>query len=363
MKVRRWFGGLVFSGVSVLGALSSCGQFSAGDCTDKGLCPPPATRDGGEGGASDAPAGCIPGSDEICDNGIDDNCDGLIDCADPQCSATGWKCVEPPSDGWNGPVALSDRAGTTAAPCASSYTLDLFTVFDNPTAAAADCVCTCDTPTGSKCSDAKAVYSGDPTCGTCATPGDLPQSNQCAAPVICGQIPHVKVLPPPASGGTCTPQQTPTIASPTWGKVGHICGHSPNSGGCSAAAWCAPPAPANFAGSCVTSPGDRACPTPGFTQKFVYFDSVIDTRACTDCTCGSPTGVTCGGTFSIFDQPGCTSTATSTFTMSTTCYPLKQTTQSIVASALTPVGGSCIPQPGTGTGGVAPTNPRTVCCP
>ena len=47
---------------------------------------------GGGGGSGSAPAGPPPpppplGGDEICDNGIDDDLDGLVDCDDPDCYA------------------------------------------------------------------------------------------------------------------------------------------------------------------------------------------------------------------------------------------------------------------------------------
>ncbi len=36
-----------------------------------------------------------PGAQEICDNGIDDNCDGRTDDADPQCGSAGWAVAAP----------------------------------------------------------------------------------------------------------------------------------------------------------------------------------------------------------------------------------------------------------------------------
>ena len=49
-------------------------------------------------GGCDTKASCC--SDvEICDDGIDNDCNGLSDCADPRCSSAGWSCTSLPSGG------------------------------------------------------------------------------------------------------------------------------------------------------------------------------------------------------------------------------------------------------------------------
>ena len=44
--------------------------------------------------ASAAAGGCAPGQPEICNDGVDDNCNGLVDCADPGCFGNR-ACVTP----------------------------------------------------------------------------------------------------------------------------------------------------------------------------------------------------------------------------------------------------------------------------
>src|SRR5262245_6655050 len=53
---------------------------------------------------TDTPGDAATG-DEDCTNGVDDNGDGLIDCADPRCSP-GFACVSIIPTGWQGYVAL-----------------------------------------------------------------------------------------------------------------------------------------------------------------------------------------------------------------------------------------------------------------
>jgi len=69
-----------------------------------------AEPDASAGGAS--PDGATFPTAEDCGNGEDEDLDGLIDCADDDCSS--YTCAPVVSDGWTGPVAL--YLGTDPSP-------------------------------------------------------------------------------------------------------------------------------------------------------------------------------------------------------------------------------------------------------
>jgi uncharacterized repeat protein (TIGR01451 family) len=112
-------------GVCIHPAIPGCVRCSAASqCNDGDSC----TTDSCVGGACAHTAipGCTPCTPkpEVCDNGIDDDCDGLTDCADPDCasspacSATAEICNNCIDDDHNGLIDAEDPAC-----CAESMTL------------------------------------------------------------------------------------------------------------------------------------------------------------------------------------------------------------------------------------------------
>src|SRR5689334_5880623 len=70
--------------------------------------------------------GVVEGGDgEDCTNGVDDNDDGLIDCADPGCS--GYACVSVIPMGWQGYVALYDGPAAKDPGCGGDFPRSVFT--------------------------------------------------------------------------------------------------------------------------------------------------------------------------------------------------------------------------------------------
>src|SRR5207247_1349188 len=64
--------------------------------------------------AKDAPDTGTCALSEDCTNGVDDNCDQLSDCADPQCT-TGYTCTEAAPAGWSAPVVRFEGPGAPPA--------------------------------------------------------------------------------------------------------------------------------------------------------------------------------------------------------------------------------------------------------
>lgn len=79
--------------------LSTKGQKASADATT-GAGGTATTGSGGHAGARP------DGGGELCDNGVDDDGNGKVDCEDPACGD--YECVEVPPEGWDGPYRIRE---------------------------------------------------------------------------------------------------------------------------------------------------------------------------------------------------------------------------------------------------------------
>ncbi len=305
---------------------------------------------GGSGAGSDGGPGT-----EDCSNGLDDDGDDAIDCADPKCQAQGYTCVAAAPSGWSGPFAY--WVGTPShAPCPSAYPASVFKGWSDLTAPASDCSCSC-VKAGDDCEAQVGwwPWKSPPTCGSTPT-GNWYSGVNCNV----------------ADGGNfklfgfrstaqCTPKVSNKMTPPATWKTGKQLCEASNLGACVAKDQvCAPPIPTPFASkNCVAKLGAHSCPSPYLTAHQLYQD-VADSRDCT-CSCNLAHGScsaevalpvnSCFQSFPLKPKVGeCHLTASSSAKVS-----IKVQKDSITTSA------SCTPAKQQ-TGSATPSELVTVCC-
>jgi hypothetical protein len=327
---------------------------------------------GNDGSGSDSPAvppgdGC--GGAEICSNGVDDNCDGHIDCDDPQCApTTGWQCVAAVPAGWS--IVSYEMNGHDA--CGAGFGSPA-NVVEGPSAATTGCACG-----GCTVTDPGSCTTGD---FTAAIDGAVVGSCS-AAPLtlkggggLCTKLAQnyktaagskVKVTAAPWQGpGACTPAQ-PTPPAVTLAGQGETCTLATTpGGGCANGGACAPAATGSFA-VCIAQAGDATCPS-GFSHKHAVGSAVSDGRSCGTCSC-SVTATCTTPQETLFTADACTTTGKDVATpvdADGQCDALNdgagQQYSAYTYTALT--NATCLGSGGALTGTLSLSVPQTICCP
>jgi hypothetical protein len=246
-----------------------------------------------------------------------------------------------------------------------------------------DCgTCACSAPTGScdlpstisataaACGQTGATTTFDPASGwsgACDSNDAIPSGKLCGG-VKCVQ--SVTMGPMTLNDGACTPSpaQFPPPSPPTWKTAAIACGINPFFTCPDPYARCAPAARPGFK-VCVfaDSLGDVPCATVGpYTERHVFYGDFDDTRACSPCTCGAPSGSACSSTVSLYTDGACSSQVGS-LTVDATgpkCVDVPSGSALGSKSATPPsyTPGACAPGGGAPTGAATPTKAATYCC-
>ncbi|MDI1430349.1 hypothetical protein [Polyangium sorediatum] len=335
---------------------------------------------GGEGGDGMGGQGGVPGAED-CLNGTDDDGDTLVDCADDDCTP-GFSCVPEAPVGWEGFAALFEGAEAQEPSCSGAFASNTYTGNHTLLTPPHTCsACTCGSPTGQTCTLPTTITLSDKPCGQVAgisNPFNPPQNwtGACSAQSgyaleqVCGGAPcnpSVSAPKPTIVGGSCDPAGgVANKPLESWAFLGKACINAPKGGGCGAGEVCQPRAPLPFLGEvCVFKGGDNSCPAGQYADKHLFYEDVEDSRACTTCTCGSPTGSSCDATIQVSSDTGCNSELAS-FTAGQ-CANLPNNFATILGrkAAITnpPSGGACaVSGGGQATGAITPDNATTFCC-
>ncbi|HYQ43414.1 MAG TPA: hypothetical protein VER11_15645 [Polyangiaceae bacterium] len=217
------------------------------------------------------------------------------------------ECIARAPAGWQGPMALWEGSGSSTVPgCPPGYAdpTDLHSELIAPDGA---CTCTCSAE-GQVC-DAELRIFDDLACThACA---NVPTTLTCAAVSGCvGSQGSVSVDSVTISGGTCV-SKVSDIPPPTWKYNERLC-QTNDSGSCDDPGKVCAPTPRVPYGAqlCVkrdvfVGQDPPPCPT-AYSHPFKSLHSeYMDHRECSPCTCGSVSGGSCSGSFSMSSKNAC----------------------------------------------------------
>jgi hypothetical protein len=322
---------------------------------------------GGQGGGV-AGSGGTGGPAEDCGNGVDDNADTLVDCADPLCATS--HCIAPGTPAnWLGPVVVYVGPDTNLG-CPPSWPTVVAEGGTDVTFAAPSCAgCTCGAPAGATC--AAPVHSFWSAAGCSGNP---PTATQTPAPGVCVPIAaaaslleSARAAAPVASGGSCgSGGGQPNNPAPTFSDHALVCAGSSLGAGCSGSDVCAPdPGPAFEPTVCVWKAGGGTCnQIAPYSSRLTIHQSIADNRGCSACGCGSPSGMGCTGVTTLYEGATNSTCLAPSVPMSDDGVWCADGTDfgSMLFQPGAPSGGSCLPSGGTGTGSVTGGNDVVLCC-
>jgi hypothetical protein len=334
---------------------------------------------GGGGGASTSNGVGGATGPEACLDGVDNNGDGMVDCADAACGD--YECVDTAPDGWGGPYRVTTSTLPVPAPVQCDGGTAPETFFSEPAGPAECSACSCGDIQGASCSPAGITcWTGSTTCMGANTQ-DLTaalQNAQCNKPT--NQVANTSQLScsltapaAVAQNGSCAPSAVDFPNKAKFGNEVDACPLPTSGGGCGAGKACVPKGIDPTQSVCVRQDGaGKACPS-GFSVTVQAYQDAVDSRGCADCVCGDAATACSGGGYLFHDLNQCmgngggdppitiNSVACDNVTPALDGQSTSFASWSIETTAAMPTG-TCAPKGGEPTGQLNLQGPVTFCC-
>jgi hypothetical protein len=281
---------------------------------------------------------------ELCDDGIDNDGNGLIDCQDPACQPDHECVAEAPSG-----FSLAYVADGVQPACPGGPAPRQLYSQAAPTCDLSGCNCG---PPGGSCAASAALY-------TTACMGGTATNVMMSAAMCYAGFPQSMSGSFTVSndGVTCNATGAAgTTAAPPATQLS-LCAVSTGAGGCGAGQVCVRRPPAGFGNVCAIAPGAQPCPTDRPQQRTAG-DSFNDLRAC---SCGCSSVKSCANTqVSLYGNGSCNGFGGQNVTPTSKCMVFNGSVASMRLRNATP--GPCQPS-AVLTGVYTVVNEQTVCCP
>lgn len=245
----------------------------------------------------------------------DDPTDPTETTGPESCGGGAGFCVTIPEE-WTGPVAVAHAEPGVTPDCAGlEATVTASANLDAP----ASCACECAAAEGAACTSALlASYGDDATCAseTVFTQvidggGGGDPCNFMPGGDNTGEVPLEAAswwtITTTSEGGTCAPQPTLDIPTPTYAATVSGCAVNELDMACDTGGTCFEAPGDSFAtGLCVWRSGTHECPAGDFYVRTVHNrGDLSDGRSCTECTCGDASGSCPSSEALVFDGYYC----------------------------------------------------------
>jgi hypothetical protein len=277
------------------------------------------------------------------------------------CDLVTHACVADTPVDWNGPIAVHTGPddGTDVA-CSGSYGAELGEFHVGLVPGNAICNCECGAAQNIQCtSSANVCYASGCVQACFGSDGTLPPGQCTAIPSSIDEKAKVSD-PAPTNVGSCAPQSSHVLPTPTWATAVTACGGAaPSKRDCDDGDVCAPLPADPFQQTCIYRGGEHDCPEGFYTAKQLAYTDFTNTRSCSPCACGIATSQ-CNGNV-IFAQSNCTVLLQTI--PAGNCADKNLAGSYPTFARYTPApSGSCQASGGVLSGSVTPTSPITLCC-
>jgi hypothetical protein len=303
-------------------------------------------------------------------SGADSSGDGDGDDGDADCPSRS-SCAASLPDGWDGPVARFLGDDGSLPNCGGDYPTVALEGYAGLDAAPAQCgECACAAVTGVECRGPNLRFYANAQCtGAPALQFDVGDDDECVEFGLFGidvdGMASDPVLAKPGTGGCAASGGEPELPAIAWATHMRACSAA-TTGACGDAGSCVPTPGTPFApGLCIYRAGNHACPVGAYSQRDVYQRGVEDTRDCSACGCGDPSGVACQARIEAHYDAACNSLRGTLDDPGNECVDIDGSgyaprSGKMIVEGID--GGSCPTTGGAPLGSASPIDPITFCC-